>query len=174
MRLLFCSTCKSVEEVPDPPAPLVENEYDPLIGELVERHTVKDPMGHGGVQLKNSPFRIGAVDNEAWERDREGVLKAAQDANKKVGFDVWAYEAMNTYVEDALLCYQRHKAQGDMTLGCIDWRDDSKRLGRPTLEGRKQLKDQYKLAKRDPFLCDFCPVRSVIQTEINWRKGLYN
>jgi hypothetical protein len=97
-------------------------------------------------------------------------MKQLNDSNKNVGFDAWVYESTNTYAEDALKCYQRHNRPKE---GCVDWWSDSKRIGRPTEVGKLALKENQKMGKSDPHLCQFCPVASYVQTEINHKRGLY-
>jgi len=170
MRLVACNVCKTVEEVPDLGYDLEQGDVDPLLEEIFLRHTQRDPMRHGGADLKYSPWTVGYIEDEKWVTDRDQVLKSFQEANRKVGFDPWVYEAINTYGEDALRCYNEHRRPKD---GCIDWWSDSKRLGRPTETGRKVVKDRYKLGERDPHLCMYCPVATHVQTEINFKRGLY-
>lgn len=170
MRLLYCNTCATLEEVPDSAHELQEGEVDPLVEELVRRHTERDPMGHGGAQLQTSPFRLPVVDDDEWKNDRAKIIDLLNAENKKVGFDAWVAEATNTYAEDALRCYKEHHRPAE---GCIDYWSDAKRIGRPTVEGQAVVRDQYKLGESDPHLCQWCPVQSWVQTQVNFRKGLY-
>jgi hypothetical protein len=168
MRLLFCEQCKTMEEAPDYEG---SSPVDPIIEALVLKHNERDPMGHGGKQLHHSPMRIAVVDDEKWALNRDEVLKTIQAENKRVGLADWAYENMNTFAEDALKCYSQHHRPKE---GCIDYWDESKRIGHPTDVGNKMAHVHYKLAqKRDPHLCQFCPVHTFVQTEINWKAGLY-
>lgn len=173
MRLFLCSFCKTVEEAPDY---LGNEEVDPIVEDLMLRHTQRDPMAHGSDRMRNSPFALRPIDpddsrgftsDEVWEYRREDVLARLKTQNEKVGFDVWAYEAMNSYAEDALKCYSRHN-RPDLGAGkpCIDFWNDSKRIGRPTREGRQTLKENEKLGTADPHICQWCPYFSTVQTEI--------
>jgi hypothetical protein len=159
-----------LEEIPDLGYELAEGEVDPLVEHVVERHTTMDPMGHGAALMENSPFRLMHVPDDEWNNDSEGVIKAINEANKKVGLDAWVYESVNTYAEDALKCYAAHHRPKE---GCIDWWSESKRIGRPTAEGQQAVADQYKLGDRDPHLCQYCPVASYVQTQVNFKRGLY-
>lgn len=178
MRLLCCSTCSktdgpkrpALEEIPDLGYDLPEGEVDPLVEYVIEAHTRINPLGHGGVDLRHSPFRLMHVDDVHWMTDRDNVIKAINDENKKVGFDAWVSEAVNTYEEDALKCYSAHHRPKE---GCIDYWDESKRIGRPTELGRQAVADQYKLGQTDPHICQYCPVQSWVQTQVNFKQGLY-
>ena len=170
MRLLYCRTCTTLEEVPDLGYELGDTEVDPLVERLVQKHTERDPMGHGDASMQASPFRLPIVDDEEWANNRSAVIKAINESNKKVGMDAWVYEATDTYKEDAMKCYSAHNRPKE---GCIDWWADDKRIGRPTELGKALVKDQYKLGERDPHLCQWCPVASHVQTQVNFKSGLY-
>lgn len=178
MRLLFCNLCKTLEECPDYEGPL---EIDPILEDLVRRHNERDPMGHGGRDLRASPMRVAVIaptehktSDEVWETDRENVLKQLNEENKKVGHASWAYEALNTYAEDAMKCYNRHR-RPDLGNGkpCIDYWSESKRIGRPSVMGRTMLKIAPKKGTSDPHLCQWCPYYSTVSTEVRWRAGMY-
>jgi hypothetical protein len=96
------------------------------------------------------------------------------EEGKEVGLDPWVGEAFNTFAEDALKCYSQHK-RPDYGAGkpCIDYRSESKRIGRPTSEGKAVLRDNPKLGVSDPHLCDYCPYHSTVVTEVRHRKGMY-
>jgi hypothetical protein len=170
MRLLYCRTCSSLEEVPDLDHELGEGEVDPLVEYLVQKHTERDPMGHGDVSMQTSPFRLPVVDDEEWKNNRAQVIKVINESNKSVGMDGWVYEATSTYAVDAGKCYNAHNRPKE---GCIDWWDDSKRIGRPTAMGKSALKEGYKLGQNDPHLCQWCPVFTYVQTQVNFKAGMY-
>lgn len=170
MRLLCCAACKTAEVVDDYTGSL---EVDPLVERLIMKHTERDPMAHGGVELQRSPFRlVKDIPENRWAipEERDKIIALLNSDNKRVGLDLWVSEAMDTYREDAGRCYNDHNRPKQ---GCIDWRDDSKRIGRPTDVGRQVVKDNYKLGSQDPFLCDWCPVRSWVDTEVRFKAGLY-
>jgi hypothetical protein len=148
-------------------------KVDPLVERLVMAHAQKDPMGHGGAQMEMSPFRLAKDISEArWAipEERQKIIELVNRENKRVGFDAWVKEAIDTYGEDALRCYSDHHRPKE---GCIDWWSDSKRIGRPTTEGRHVIKENYRLGDADPHLCQFCPVASWVTTQVNWKAGLY-
>ena len=172
MRLVYCSHCRSLDEAPELGRPLESKEPDPIIEAIVFKHNQRDPMAHGGRDLQASPMRIAQVDDEVWanEDDRQAIIAKINEENKRVGYDAWVYESHSTFAEDALRCYSQHHRP---TQGCIDYRDPSKRIGRPTGVGKDVIKDNYTHGARDPHLCDWCPVNSWVETQVNHRRGLY-
>lgn len=168
MRLLFCNFCKTLEELPDYDG---GEAVDPFVEALVRKHNERAPMEHGGEQLPHSPMRVCVVSDQEWSTDRAGVLKLIHSENKKVGLDAWVSEAVNTFEEDAMRCYREHHRPEE---GCIDWWDESKRIGRPTAEGRAVVKSSYKLGETDPHLCQYCPVQTFVTTQRNLKAGLYS
>jgi hypothetical protein len=176
MQLLYCGVCATLEELPDkdPSAPI-----DRLLEALVFRHTERDPMAHGSASLVMSPFERFDAKEQEWncpdlekrKSNREDLLRQINQKAKEKGFDRWVYDSMDTYREDALRCYRSHHRP---TQGCIDYRDPSKIIGHPTQVGQKTAKEMYKLSeRRDPALCDFCPVNSWVEMERRHRQGLY-
>jgi len=163
VRLLCCRKCKTLEELPDFSG---RHEDDRLLNELVRRHNAQDFTGH----QDGAVATLMHIEDRHWDLYRDQIIAKINEAAKQTGFDGWFYEAHNTYKEDALRCYSQHHRPKQ---GCIDYWDDSKRIGRPTSEGRKVVKSLYKLGERDPHLCQWCPVHTFVQTEVNWKAGLY-
>jgi hypothetical protein len=171
MRLLHCNVCRTVDEIPDYSG---GDEVDPLVEKVVMEHNRRDPMGHGGKHLTSLPMRLAFVDDLEYAYGKDDVLKKLAEEGKAVGFDPWVGEAFNTFAEDALKCYSTHR-RPDYGAGkpCIDYMSDSKRIGRPTEEGKAVLKQNEKLGAGDPHLCNWCPYHTTVQTEIRSRKGMY-
>lgn len=167
MRLLTCKACRSIEELPDYDG---KNEVDPYVEGLIEKHTKKDPMAHGGERLHYSPFMLRTVDEIEWALHREQIIDKLNEEAKTTGFDGWAYESMNTYADDAMKCYSQH---GRPKQGCRDYWSDEKRIGRPTELGKAVLKEAPKLGEGDPHLCQWCPVHTWVTTEVRFKKGMY-
>jgi hypothetical protein len=168
MRLLFCQACRTLEELPDF-TPTHKDHVDPLLEELVRRHNVKDPMAHGGQETL--PLSVMVVSEKDWAENRKEIIKGINDQHKKVSGATdadYVLESLDTFKYDAMTCYNRHRRPED---GCIDWMSDSKRIGRPTSEGQRAMKDLPK--QSDPHLCDFCVVRSGVDTKKRALKGLY-
>jgi hypothetical protein len=180
MRLLICNLCRTCEEIPEYEG---QDEVDPLVEAVVFKHNQKDPMGHGGVNLPYSPIRLIPIKDEKgkplpdklYYEGKEEILKKINEITiKEPGFEGWAYEAINTFEEDAMKCFRQHgRPDLGQGKGCPDYWSDSKRLGRPTAVGRQARKEHSKLAVADPHLCQFCPYFSGVQTEIRHKKGMY-
>lgn len=162
MRLLLCRPCATLEELPDYEGP---PEYDRLLNELVQRHRQIDPVVHDGERVAN----LMHVEDRDWEQNRGAILDRMRSKDQGFG-EPWIHEAHNTYKEDALACFSRH---GRPKEGCIDYWDSSKRIGRPTPEGRAVLRTLHKLGDKDPHICAWCPVHTYVTTEKQWRAGLY-
>lgn len=167
MRLLYCNVCRSVDEVPDYEGP---EKVDPLVEKVLMKHNLRDPMAHGG--QSTLPFRLAQCSTEDWMMHREVVLKRLNEDITQCGFPAWMGESHNTFIEDAHQCWRKHRwpKEGQP---CLDYWSESKRIGRPTEEGRRALKDNYKLGPQDPHLCQWCPYHTVVTTEKRHRRGMY-
>jgi hypothetical protein len=164
LRVLFCDACGTLEELPYYDG---KEEVDPYVEGILLKHNQRDPMAHGGVRLKASPIIIYVISKEEWATKRHNVIANINERNKRVGMTTWVDESFNTYQEDALRCFREHHRPQE---GCIDNWDDSKRIGRPTDEGKQAVKENYKLGKSDPHLCQFCFDGS---TKVITRTGTY-
>lgn len=149
-RLLVCYTCATIEKLPPYEGREDEHgvylDYDPVLEHLLKDH--QRPEQHRG--------RLFLVDEAAWEN---------MDSRREINSQLFGLEAervawKDTLAEDAGKCFNAHKRP---KAGCIDWHDDSKRLGSPS----------GKRASHAVHLCDFCPVRSYVETEIRWKRGDY-
>ena len=169
MRLLHCNVCHTVDEIPDYSG---GDEVDPLVEKVVLEHNRRDPMGHAGKHLTTLPMRLAQVDDLEYAMGKDDVLKKLMEENVAAGFEPWVGEAHNTYLEDANKCWKQHRQPKEGS-PCIDYMSDSKRIGRPTPEGRHVLKEAPKIGVTDPHLCNWCPYHTVVMTEIRHRKGMY-
>ena len=170
MRLLHCQACKSIDEIPDYEG---KEEVDPLVERVVLDHNKRDPMAHGSAATL--PMRLAHVDDGAWLNDRENVIKELNRTGMELGFDPWpwASESHNVFKEDAMKCWNQHRNPELPGKPCIDYMSESKRIGRPTAEGKAVLKENVKLGKTDPHLCQWCPYQTTVLTEMRARKGMY-
>lgn len=164
IRLLICHDCQSVQEIPDFDGP---PEYDHLLSLRVSEHRFPGGEEHFGI--------LASTQKSDWENPstREGILKkmAGQFGRPGtgVGLGIEYYNVKANYQEEAFTCWRAH----NRTLDCGDWRSDAKRLLPDTRAERKEAglspKDRPNI-----WLCDFCPVTTVVQEKANKKKGLYN
>lgn len=148
-RLLQCLDCLTLDKLPD-----FEGDFhdDVLLENLIsEKHCFPNGERHRG--------NLFSVEQKTWDR---------LDVRTQIEKDIWKeqYEraaTRDTYEMDALACYNKHNRPKE---GCIDWKDDRKRIGNPTTEGWRQGRVKV-------YLCDFCPVKSWVATSIRHKNGQY-
>lgn len=147
-----------IEELPDPPKGVdphhIEPGQDPLLDVLVEKH-----RNHAPAQL----FQVPDAD---WREHKDEIL--AEIKKKTTGFEGDFYDVRNTFVDDAMECFRQHARPAE---GCSDWYADSKKLTRPTPEGQRWQRENFKAPT--VHLCDFCPVRSWVESQVNLANPAY-
>ncbi len=159
-RLVICRKCQTVDLLPIFNGDATEEAADPLLDGIVGRHlnlhgltlVNQQKLGEGHEEMK-----LAMVPDDVWYGQDGGAVQKqilAQMREQWTGFEPEIYAIKNTYQEDALACFNRHRRPAGT---CIDWHEDSKRL---TSETRHQS---------HVFLCDFCPVASTVM--INQRKA---
>lgn len=151
MRLLMCRDCRTIEPLPDFDGP---PEYDALLDHMVEAHKFPNGEMHVG--------NLAQVPDEDWKNPERRQAIIQQATARTTGLESEFYATKNTFEYDAMKCYGQH---GRPDEGCIDWRDDKKRLGNPTKFGWQVGPKVY--------LCDFCPVRSWVATQKRHAAGMY-
>jgi hypothetical protein len=139
-RLLQCNTCTSLERLPDYNGP---HEADGALQHALLPHRFPDGEKHLGMLYRGVPE--AALDNM-------GARDEIQRAIWKEKANLATFK--DTLLEDAALCYSKHQRP---KLGCMDYKDDSKRLGTPTTRSQ---------AAGKIFLCDFCVVHSFVTSQI--------
>lgn len=145
--------------------PVMVPAFDPLLEDFVIRHS------HG---VDENAFIGGAVVS-SWQIDQK--TWDSIDVVTKIKSELQAqtnqhYADQDTYKEAALQCYNSH-GNPDITSGCPDYLDDSKRIGPATYEA-----DGHTITVPPQFrhyLCHVCPFQqTAIQVELRRRRGLYN
>jgi hypothetical protein len=160
LRLLQCLTCKTLEEVEYYEG---NPEHDFLLNRLLERHKFPDGSEHFG--------HLHVVDAKDWavQSYREGIEKEIREKSGHTGFSPEYYATKNTFQEDALTCWQKHLRNP----ACNDYKDDSKRLTPGTAAERKAAGlPSLDRSPRDRYLCDFCPVHSLVKAVAYTKAGL--
>lgn len=163
IRLLYCSVCKSVEELPPFEG---RPENDVLLELSVSRHETN------GVRHTGHLFDI-ALKLWSSERVRKEIIKQIKGGSKGLDeLDPTYYESKSTFSEDAMKCFGLHlRPKG----ACPDWRSERKRLVPDTREERKDLGLSPVKSGTGPkvYLCQFCPVAVYYSTKEREQKGLY-
>lgn len=139
-RLLQCLDCLTLEKLPDYDGP---HEIDGALQHALKPHRFPDGQPHTGNLAVGIPDE--ALENMA--------------AREQIEKEMWGAKAefasfKDTLVEDAGKCYNGH---GRPKLGCIDFQDDKKRLGNAQTKSK---------AAGKVYLCDFCPVKSFVTSQI--------
>lgn len=190
-RLVCCHFCHVLQRMPDIPPdtpkipyileyttgerfvvpddtglPQMVPAYDPVLEDFVTKHDHGMPdtaVTHGQM------IESWQVDQKTWEA-MDVVTKIKSELQKQHNT---VYEESDEYKDAALRCYNAHN-NPDLASGCIDYMDDSKRIGQATYDDG----DGHTITvppKFRQYLCYVCPYQqSVIQVEIRRRKGLYD
>ena len=171
MRLFLCTTCESIEELPDYDGPMVYDEdlkvdvpaQDDLLEYIITPHRQKQHAGQL-IHVEDHHWRDHEVRGQIIKQIKAGVGGLGDEA----------YAVRDTFQEDALKCYRAHNRPQD---GCIDYKDRSKILGNAVLDD-----DEKRVAKKaglkrtqHRFLCEYCPVHTAYAQRKQFEKsGLYN
>lgn len=155
IRLLHCSVCGTIEELPlfdgDP-------ENDHLLQILIDQHVFP---GSGEPHVGRL-FRLPQLQWENPNTRREIIKQMKGGGSAGIDeFDPEFYATRNTFQEDALKCYSAHLRPTD---GCPDYNTPPKRLLPNTKADRKELGlvSPDKAPGPKNYLCQFCPVHSVV------------
>jgi hypothetical protein len=161
VRLLQCLDCKTLEELPD-------YEGDPrrdfLLEALLKPHKFPDGNEHRG--------HLHRVEKKHWDSPATRATIEAQIREKSghTGLDPSFYNAKSTFQEDAHSCWKAHLRNP----GCNDYKTASKRLTPDTAAERKAAGLPRYKSPQDRYLCEFCPVHSLVQQAARKKAGLYN
>jgi len=164
LRVLYCWNCKSLEELPDYEG---NPDDDILLQILISKHEST------GVPHTGTLFKISL---SIWEQEdkRRQIIEQIRD---QVGggldnLDKGYYETRATFHEDAMKCYTSHLRPKD---SCPDWAHESKRLLPKTNDLRKEagLVSVAQSNSTKVYLCDFCPVKSMVLTKQRKAAGMY-
>lgn len=164
LRIFYCWNCRVFDELPDFQG---RPEDDTLLALLIERHQT------AGVAHSCTPFRIGV---KIWsnEKYREAIIKQIREETNG-GLDMLDpnyYATRSMFYEDAMKCYGEHNRPQD---SCGDWKSDKKRLVPNTAKERREagLASPESSGATKVYLCDFCPMKSVVMTKQRSAAGMY-
>jgi hypothetical protein len=160
IRLLLCKTCGTMEELPD-------YEGDPR-GDFILEALVKKHPNH----LADPNVPLVRIEKKHWDTPstRKAIIAQIRDKTGHTGFDMTYYDAKNTFQEDAHECFNKHLRNP----ACGDYKTDSKRLTPSTTAERKAAGLPKYRSAHDRFLCDFCPVQSLVVTAARKKAGMYD
>lgn len=162
IRLLACSVCKTIEEIPDYEG---RPEGDHLLTKSLEKHGPRENRHFG---------QLFKVSKEQWDNPNLKQEVAKQIANKLTagegeGLGSEFYEIKDQFSEDAMTCWAQH----NRTKSCGDYKSDKKRLTPDTADERRQAGLPQLGREKDIFLCQFCPVHSLVVTAARRAAGMY-
>lgn len=158
MRLLRCHDCNTIDHLPDYEG--TDPNYDFALIDVIERfHKFPNGEPHMGSPLMQ-------MDQKTYDK-----IAAAGRVDKAVfGIELEARALRDCYKDDANTCFNKH---GRPEMGCIDFHDDSKRIGNPAGRGLPAEARAILSAKGATYICDYCPVSAFVATEIRHKRGMY-
>lgn len=159
IRILRCDQCRTLEELPD-------YEGDPnrdhvLKALIAKKHTEESGLTHVGQLMK--------VERKHWESPstRKEILR--QLGKETTGLDPEFYEAQDVFKSEAMDCWRKHNRNPE----CSDYKSAEKRLTPGTAKERREAGLPKYRSEKDVYLCDWCPVKSVVQEKHFSKLGLY-
>lgn len=173
LRLLACGKCKSIEILDDYTGPPERAaEYDVILNIAVEKHQ------DGVERVPHAPAALVRVKVADWQNEevQDSIRKqimASFDPNAETGLGAEAYAIRDNFKEDAMACFEQHLRNP----ACSDYRSESKQLVPDTASERKAA-GLPKFERGNPatqrYLCDYCPVHSLVVQAQRKRVGLYD
>lgn len=167
MRLLVCKKCKTIEEVPSYEGPEGgENsaEYDNSLRFFIDQHMEKGCKKDNWI-MYNLPTKYWII-----PKVKESIEKQINEGAQ--GLDVFGtnfYATKATFTSDAMSCWIKH----NQTKDCSDYKTDRMRLKPDTEAERKEAGMEKESKGPKVYLCDFCPIKSIVQEKAFIKKGLY-
>lgn len=159
VRLLLCFECKTTEQIPDYEGP---SAADDTLTYAIHPHKYPTGTPHNGQLMR--------VEKKHWDSPstRRAIENQIRESAGHTGLDTEFYATKDTLAEDAMKCWAAHNRNP----GCSDYKSSKKRLSAGTDHERKKM-GLLPLASKT-YLCDFCPVKSIVQQKVFEKRGLYN
>lgn len=168
--LFICTRCNTMEELSDyVPS---EADRDPRIESLIAAHVRRHPSVED--RLITDWAILGSVPAKAWNNAeyRKQITERILEGTGQTGFDAEAYAVKDTFMEDALNCYNGHKRPTFTGIKCLDYMSYNKEIKPDTRADRKAAGlpsyDETKLRKM--YLCSYCPYHQSVETELIARR----
>ena len=166
IRLLICQTCTTVEELP-------MYEGDPKYDEWLNTKTAGHKTASGTPHIGG----LAVINTANWSNPtyRQGIIseigKRFALPGKGTGYGQSFYDTKNNFLADAMACWKGFNRTTDPAH--CDYRSDSKRLLPDTKAERKEAGLDTK-TRPNTFLCDFCPVHSLVLQKRREKAGMYD
>jgi hypothetical protein len=161
VRVLICHTDGAVMELPWYEGP---TEHDDTLKYRIAEHRFPDGSAHiGNLFVYNkkdwakSTYR-DAILNEIAKQVRPG---------EGTGFGQNYYDVKDNFMADAIKCWKGFNRTTDPSH--CDYRKDNKRLY-PDTKGLRKEAGMDPGDRPNTFLCDFCPVHSLVMSKKNKEK----
>jgi hypothetical protein len=164
IRLLACGECKTIEELPDFEG---HPSQDHLLNALVSKH---ESNGR-----RHQPALLADVEKVKWDDANVRTEVAKQLAQRlsgkgETGLGTPFYTTRDTFRDDAMACWKKHLRNP----ACNDYKNDDKRLTPGTSAERKAAGLPEYSHANDRYLCEFCPVHSLVVTAARKAAGAYD
>lgn len=171
LRLLACTTCKTIEVLDDYTGPQERaEEFDVVLNVALEKH-------RDGVERVPHVGQIFRVSEAEWakadvqDQIRRQIIDRL-DPHAETGLGSEAYALRDNFREDAMACWEQHLR----TPACSDYKSEAKQLV-PDTAGERKEAGLTKFDRHNPatqrFLCEYCPVHSLVQQAARRKAGLY-
>lgn len=143
-------------------------ERDDTLNYRISQHKFPDGSAHFG-----NLFVYNAKD---WSKStvRQAILEEIAKQvrpGEGTGLGQTFYDVKSNFQQDAIECWKGFGRTTDP--GHCDYRKDNKRLWPDTKQDRKELGLDPK-DRPNTFLCDFCPVHSLVMQKQRAKAGLYD
>jgi hypothetical protein len=169
MRLLKCIKCRSIEEVPEyegPEGGKNTAEFDLTQKFFTDQHVSKGCTREDFITI-DLPKRFWII-----PKVKESIIAQLNDGAQ--GLDVFGtnfYNVKANFTADAMNCWMKEHAQ---TNDCADYKSDKKLIKPDT--AKERLEAGLEKESRGPkvYICDYCPVKSIVQKKAFTKKRLYD
>lgn len=168
IRLVYCLVCNTIEELPPHDGP---PETDTLLEITLEKHEFPSGERHMGKMF------ILPVKTWANTKSRKEIINQLKGGGS-AGLDAMTeegdfYSTKMQFAEDAMSCWKYHLYPKD---NCADYQTEPKRLLPKTAKERKDAGLEGPESAPGPkvYVCNFCPMHSVMTTKRRSLMGLYD
>jgi len=130
-------------------------EQDFMLDYLVKPHRTN------GLEHIGMLARVEVSDWNDVQKQAEITKQLIAKFDGETGLGHEFYNTRDTFRDDAMTCFREHHRNPD----CNDYKTDAKRLTPGTAQARKEAGMAPYRTKHDRYLCDFCPVQSMVETK---------